>query len=257
MQSGAVSAPGLDAPEARGRKPEGPAVRALGVSRRYGFQWALRAVQFVVPQGACVALLGANGSGKTTLLKILASVLRPTRGTVEVLGSNVAKSPDSVRARVGLLAHATYLYEELTALENLKFAAAMYGLPTSQRLGAVEQALRSVGLEPLAEARVRTFSSGMKKRLALARATLHKPDLILLDEPYGALDTVGLEWVDGFLRSVRTRGATAIIATHHVARILPLSQQVLWLVEGRLAYDGAPEGFTAATTAAGMAWEER
>lgn len=245
---------GPEATMARASERQSPAVRAVRVSRRYGFLWALRGVEFVVPRGACVALLGANGSGKTTLLKIVGSVLKPTRGTMEVLGSDVTKSPDSVRARVGLLAHSTYLYEELTALENLKFAAAMYGLPAGQGLGAVQEALRSVGLEPVAGARVRTFSSGMKKRLAIARATLHEPDLILLDEPYGALDTGGLDWVDGFLRSVRARGATAVVATHHVARILPLSQQVLWLVEGRLSYDGPPEGFPAV---AGTAWEER
>lgn len=259
-RSGAPS--GVVAPERPDVGPDAVAVRARGVSRRYGFQWALRGVDFAVPRGSCVALLGANGSGKTTLLKVVATALKPTRGTVEVLGLDVTKSAHLVRPRVGLLSHQTYLYDDLTALENLRFAAAMYGLPGNMD-EAVERALRSVGLEDVGHARVRTFSSGMKRRLALARTTLHDPEVVLLDEPYGALDSEAARWVDEFLRGVRARGATAVVATHHVSRVLLLSQQVLWLVEGRLAYVGPPEGSPAGGAGraggrgAGMAWEER
>lgn len=231
------------------------AVRAQGLFRRYGFHWALRALDLSVPRGIRLAVIGANGSGKTTFLKIIATALRPTRGVVEVLGFDVTKSPDDVRRRVGLLSHYTYLYDDLTALENLRFAAAMYGVPGDD--GVLDSALGSVGLTRVRDARVRTFSSGMRKRLALARATLHGPDLLLLDEPYGALDSAGLRWVDGLLRSASERGATAIVATHHVERVLPLVERVVWLVEGRVAYDGVPEGLPPHGGDAAEVWEER
>ncbi len=232
-----------------------------GLFRRYGFHWALRDVSLEAPRGEVLAVIGANGSGKTTLLKTIATALRPTRGTVEVLGFDVAKSPDEIRRRVGLLSHYTYLYEELTALENLGFARAMYGLPGDRE--RLEEALRSVGLGRVGHAAVRTFSSGMKKRLALARATLHLPELVLLDEPYGALDAAGLTWVDRFLSSVREAGRTAIVATHHVERVLALCQRVVWLEKGAVTYEGGPEEVALRVAAAAEggkpapAWEER
>ncbi|MGH7544778.1 MAG: ABC transporter ATP-binding protein, partial [Gemmatimonadota bacterium] len=172
-------------------------MRARGVFRRYGFHWALRGVDLDAERGSIVALIGANGSGKTTLLKVIATGLKATRGSVEVMGFDVAKEPDEVRRRVGLLSHYSYLYDELTALENLRFAAEMYG--SDAGADALDGALRSVGLLPVRDAFVRTFSSGMKKRLALARASLHRPPVVLLDEPYGALDAAGLDWVDRLL----------------------------------------------------------
>lgn len=243
MSDGPLPSPSRTASQkvtAEVRESGAVALRVRGVFRRYGFHWALRGVDLTVARGSVLALIGPNGSGKTTLLKVIATGLRPTRGTVEVLGLDVARSPDEVRRRVGLLSHHTYLYEELTALENLRFAAAMYGVPNE--LGVLEAALRSVGLGRVGRAQVRTFSSGMKKRLALARAQLHGPDLVLLDEPYGALDTEGLAWVDRSLLSARGHGRTVIVATHHVERVLPLSQQVVWLAEGRVVYDGPPDG---------------
>ena len=238
-------------------RSDGPAaIRAKGLFRRYGFHWAVRGLDLIVPPGARLALIGANGSGKTTFLKMIATALRPTRGSVEVAGFDVTKSPDEVRRRVGLLSHQTYLYEELTALENLRFAAAMYGLRDGDD-ASLDGALRAVGLGRVRDAQVRTFSSGMKKRLALARANLHEPEVALLDEPYGALDAAGLQWVDRLLASMPARGATVIVATHHVERVLPLVERVVWLVEGRVAYDGPPADLPAgARTGAGV-WEER
>jgi heme exporter protein A len=231
-----------------------PALRARGVFRRYGFQWALRGVDLTVARGSITALIGANGSGKTTLLKIIATGLKPTRGAVEVMGFDVTESPDEVRRRVGLLSHYSYLYEELTALENLRFAAAMYGISAAE--AAADAALRSVGLLRVRDAYVRTFSSGMKKRLSLARANLHAPELVLLDEPYGALDAAGLEWVDRLLHTITERGATVIVATHHVERVLPLAQRVVWLAQGRIRYDGAPSGLPSGAAGSSEAWEE-
>lgn len=231
-----------------------PALRARGLFRRYGYHWALRGVELSVARGSILALIGANGSGKTTLLKIIATALKPTRGSVEVLGYDVTESPDEVRRRVGLLSHFSYLYEELTALENLRFAAAMYGVSTAE--DALDDALRSVGLLRVRDAYVRTFSSGMKKRLSLARATLHTPELVLLDEPYGALDAAGLEWVDRLLRTIPERGATVIVATHHVERVLPLVERVVWLAQGRVQYDGAPNALPGAAARSAEAWEE-
>lgn len=256
--SDASSPTSAPSPSPSAQEPSGggevAAVRARGIFRRYGYHWALRGVDLHVARGSIVALIGANGSGKTTLLKVIATGLKPTRGSVEVMGFDVAKDPDEVRRRVGLLSHYSYLYDELTALENLRFAAEMYGAGADGE--TLDGALRSVGLLRVRDAFVRTFSSGMKKRLALARASLHRPDLVLLDEPYGALDAAGLEWVDRLLRAVPERGATAIVATHHVERVLPLVGRVVWLAEGRVAYDGSPTGLPAGPRSVSEVWQE-
>ena len=251
--------PATPAPEVRvaAQEPatDKPVVRLRNVFRRYGYHWALRDVSLEVPRGAVVAVVGPNGSGKTTLLKVIATLLRPHRGSVELFGQDVAKRPEEVRRQVGLLSHHTYVYEELTARENLEFAAAMYGLGGAEVAARVDAALRSVGLAAAADRRVRTFSSGMRKRLALARATIHAPALVLLDEPYGALDADGRAWVDERVASFGTQGATAIVATHHVHRVLGLCREVVWLRAGRVAYRGEPEGLPREARRAGVAGE--
>jgi len=148
-----------------------------------------------------------------------------------------------VRARIGVLAHASGLYGELSALENLHFAARMYGLSLTDQtlLGRLTQA----GLRHAADARVRTFSQGMLQRLALMRATLHDPDLVLLDEPYTALDADGLALVDRFLMDLRAAGKTAVVATHLVERSLRHCDRAMVLSAGRAIYDGPPAGVPA------------
>ena len=223
-----------------------PAIQVAGLAKRYGHKWALRGIDLTVAAGESVALLGPNGSGKSTLLRILATAARPTFGEVRVCGIS-SNDNDAVRRHVGLLSDRPPLYNELTALENLKFAAAMYGMRASEE--DLRNALSAVGLGRAVSARVGTFSQGMAQRLSVARAALQDPDLVLLDEPYNALDADGLRLVDQLLARVRDAGKTAILATHHIAKGLALCDRVIALRGGRLAFDGPTARFAASPLA--------
>jgi heme exporter protein A len=198
-----------------------PAVATREVARLFGRSAALAGVSLEVERGRMVALLGPNGAGKTTLLRILATSLRPTYGTAHVDGIDVAERPELVRPRVAYLSHATGLYDELTATENLRFAATMLGRPNPAEAAA--HALAEVGLEADAGRRVRGFSAGMRRRLALGRLLIGAPSLILLDEPHAALDAEGAALVDRLLERWRTGGTTVLVATHQAERITRLA----------------------------------
>ena len=222
-----------------------PAIDARRISKRYPRVWALSAVDLRVECGEVIALLGPNGSGKSTLLRIVAGAARPTAGHVRISGESAGSAAS--RQRIGFLSHQMCLYDELTAQENLRFAATMYGLDSADDVAS--GALAAVGLSAVVDSQVRTFSSGMRKRLALARATLHDPEIVLLDEPYGALDLDGIEWVDRFVGGLSAAGKTAIIATHEAGRALALSGRAVALRDGRVVYDGPAASFEASTAA--------
>ncbi|NIR43385.1 MAG: ABC transporter ATP-binding protein [Gemmatimonadetes bacterium] len=222
-------------------------VEAREVSKRYARNWALKAVDLRVEGGELVSLLGPNGSGKSTLLRVLTGVTRPTYGSVELFGAP-PKTSNGKRQHLGVLPPQSYLYGELTALENLNFAAVMYGLKSHD--DELVEALAHVGLEQAADRQVRTFSSGMRKRLALARATLHDPELVLLDEPYGALDVEGIGWVDAFVGELREAGKTLVIATHEIGRALALCDRAVSLRGGRVVYDGPTSSYEGAVSGA-------
>ncbi|UCF19018.1 MAG: ABC transporter ATP-binding protein [Gemmatimonadota bacterium] len=227
--------------------PSAPVVDVRKVSKRYARTWALKNVDLTVRRGELVSLLGPNGSGKSTLLRILTAVTRPTYGDVRVFGA-APRDGDEVRRHFGILPAQTYLYGELTALENLRFAAVMYGLrPTKQLL---LDALAHVGLAHVPDAQVRTFSSGMRKRLALARATLHDPEFVMLDEPYGALDVEGIAWVDRFIIELRETNKTLVIATHEIGRALALCDRAVALRSGRIEFDGPTSEYRGAVSGA-------
>ena len=194
-----------------------PAVATREVARLFGRSAALAGVSLEVERGRMVALTGPNGAGKTTLLRILATSLRPTFGTAHVDGIDVAERPELVRPRVAYLSHATGLYDELTAAENLRFAATMLRRPNPARVAA--DALAEVGLSADADRRVRGFSAGMRRRLALGRLLLATPSLVLLDEPHAALDADGAALVDELLRRWRDGGATVLVASHQADRV--------------------------------------
>ena len=226
----------------RASEPErrAPAVETIGLGKRFGRTWALRDVSLSIGSGQVVGLVGPNGSGKSTLLRILASATRPTRGDARVFGTALSRG-ETLGEVVGFLSQQVGLYGELTALENLHFAAAMYGLATSE--SELLEALAEVGLTDVAHQRVRVFSGGMSKRLALARATLHRPRLILFDEPYSALDQTGARWLDSFFGAARAAGRTALIATHELARTARLCDRIIALEAGRVRFDGPPSAF--------------
>ncbi|MDQ3949495.1 MAG: ATP-binding cassette domain-containing protein, partial [Gemmatimonadota bacterium] len=163
-----------------------PAVELTEVAHRLGHRWALRGVSLRVESGEVLAIVGPNGSGKTTLLRVVGAALTPTRGSGRVFGRDLVDETDAVREVTGMLGHATGLYDDLSAAENLGFALQMYGEAPSA--ASIDRALEAVGMREHASERVRGLSSGMRRRIALARLLLRRPRLLLLDEPYNSLD---------------------------------------------------------------------
>lgn len=210
------------------------AIEAAGVWKFYGDFAALRDIAFTVAPGSCLALLGRNGAGKTTLLRIIAGLSRPERGRVSVFGAETRDV--ATRRLMGALGHGVSLYDELTALENLQLFARLYGLPEPKRV-AMEW-LERTGLDRVRDGRVREFSRGMRQRLAVARAFLHDPQALLLDEPFTALDDRAIALLQSLLRESVAEGRTIVISTHQLREALEMATHVALLVRGRLAYAG-------------------
>lgn len=221
---GAVGLPGIT-----------PAVETRGLVKWFGAHPALRGIDLRVAKGEILALFGPNGAGKSTLLRILAGLMRPTAGSAQVAGFEVSRDGDGVRRAIGVLAHGHQLYEALTGRENLLFAATMLGL--DRHAERVSEVLVKVGLEAAAEGLVRTFSSGMKRRLALAKLMLHEPKIMLLDEPFTNLDLQATKLLEEFLMASKTTGATILLATHNLTMGFALADRMAILRQGRLVFD--------------------
>lgn len=206
-----------------------------GVWKFYGDFPALRDISFSVEPGSCVALLGRNGAGKTTLLKILAGLSRPAKGHVKLFGQDATER--SSRASIGVLGHGIGIYEELSAIENLRLFAGLYGLPEPERR-AMEW-LERTGLERVKDGLVREFSRGMRQRLAVARAFLHNPRLLLLDEPFTALDDRAIAVLQTVLRDALAEGRTVLMSTHQLREALELASHVALINRGKLAFTGS------------------
>jgi len=213
------------------------AIDATDVARRFGASWVLRGVTLRVSAGEVVGLLGANGTGKSTLLRILATLLRPHAGALRVCGHDVVNAAADARAVVGYLGHAPGLYEDLTARENLLFAASMLHRHPRE----VEYALERVGLAGAAEARVHGFSSGMQRRLAIARLILVRPRLLLLDEPYSNLDAAGIELMNSLIVDWVAEGVAALVVLHELAPTASILDRTVTLVDGRIPVKPAAE----------------
>lgn len=215
-----------------------PGIETRDLARLFRRSPALAGVTMRVEAGSAVAVLGANGAGKSTLLRILATALRPSYGAALVDGIDVAERPEEIRPRVVLLPHANGLYDDLTAGENLAFAARLLGIPSPDRAGRIVAALERVQLTDVRDDRAGRFSAGMRRRLALGRLLLGHPRLVLLDEPYAALDADGMTLVDDLLDEWRTNGATVLVATHAAERLAPRIDGWMRLEHGLLAEIG-------------------
>jgi heme exporter protein A len=207
------------------------AARLHNVSRRYGRRWALVRVSYEVPAGSAVLLSGGNGAGKTTLLRVLATALKPTRGTLEIFGQPASQQTEVLRPRIGLVTHDSHLYEDLSAAENLYLACTLK--PDLER-ARVPGLLERVGLAGRAHSAVRTFSAGMRRRLCIARLLLRQPDLVLLDEPFGQLDPEGVTLTEQIIGELREARTTLVIATHDIDRGRALCDRRLHLAAGRV-----------------------
>jgi heme ABC exporter ATP-binding subunit CcmA len=209
------------------------ALRLVEVSRTFGRRRALHRVSLTAQAGTITALLGHNGAGKSTLLSIAATLLQPTSGSVTYGDCDAASGGAALRSRIGMLGHDLYLYAELTAAENLRFFAAVYGLDRIE--ARVDAALERAGLAARRDDIVAGFSRGMRQRLALERALIHEPRLLLLDEPFTGLDEAAREALRVRLRTAREAGAIVILTTHDTAAIERLTDAAVSLVDGRLA----------------------
>jgi heme ABC exporter ATP-binding subunit CcmA len=209
-----------------------PAVATSDLARLFGRSAALAGVSISVEMGRTIALLGPNGAGKTTLLRIIATSIRPSFGTLAVDGIDALRHPDLVRSRVAYLSHATGHYDDLTARENLVFAAQMLGWGPTEAMGVAADALDEVGLLTVAGDRVRTFSAGMRKRLSLARLLVTRPSLLLLDEPHAALDEDGMALVDRLIGRWHEAGITLLVASHQAERVASRADGALRLDAG-------------------------
>jgi heme exporter protein A len=199
---------------------EGPAVQVDNVSRRFGHRWVVRGVSMDVVPGEALMLVGGNGAGKTTLLRVMAGLLKPNRGTIHYSGA------------VGMVAHHTMMYDALTARENLTFFGRLHGLP---RDGRVDRLIDLLGLTHARDQRIATYSRGMLQRLAIARALLHEPDVLLLDEPLTGLDDAASHTVLDVIDELKRRGAALVIASHQLVELIGAVARVGYMVAGRLA----------------------
>jgi heme exporter protein A len=207
------------------------AVRKL--VKRFGLKTVLKGTDFSVEQGEFVALLGPNGAGKTTFLRILASLSRPTLGSVSIAGYTLPGQASSVRRRLGVVSHLPLLYGDLTAEENLHFYARMYDIDQAEK--RITEVLEMVGLAARRRDLVRTFSRGMQQRLAIGRAILHDPDVVLFDEPHTGLDQDACQMLDTVLREVAASGRTVVMTSHDLARVADLASRFDVLSRGVIA----------------------
>lgn len=204
-----------------------------GLVKTFGLMSVLRGLEFHVDRGEFVALVGPNGAGKTTFLRILASLSRPSMGEVRVAGYRLPAQAAAVRIRLGVVSHQPLLYGDLTAEENLNFYSRMYGVADPERrVGAV---IEMVGLKARRRDLVRKFSRGMQQRLAIGRAILHDPDVLLFDEPHTGLDQEAAAMLDTLLRDVAARGRTVVMTSHNLDRAADLAERIDILSKGVIA----------------------
>jgi ABC-type multidrug transport system ATPase subunit len=198
------------------------------VVRHFGRFAALRGITADFVAGQLYGLLGENGAGKSTLLRIIAGLLAPSRGSVQVLGSGNIRA---VAGRFGYMGHAPLLYDEMSAVENLEYFSALYGINDRARC---EDAIRTVGLDPALERRVGQYSQGMRQRISLARAIVHGPELLLLDEPFSNVDVRSAKQMTALLAKMRDAGTTIFVVTHQAALMDPVADECIVLDAGRL-----------------------
>jgi len=212
-------------------------ISARGLRKAFGSNLVLGGIDLDVRSGEAVALLGANGAGKTTLLRVAATLVRPTGGAIRVVGADCAREPEAARRQLGFLGHGSWLYEDLTASENLRFWATLGGV--SADAPALKAALAAVELDRWADERVRPFSAGMKRRLSIARLLIAQPKVLLLDEPFTGLDQRGAKWLEEHLQGFKGAGGAVLMSTHSFGRGFGVADRAAILCGGRIAADVA------------------
>ncbi len=206
-----------------------------GVDKSFGARWALRSISFSVAQAEIVALVGPNGAGKTTLLRILATLTRPSSGQIYIGKIPLAQHANSARAAIGFVGHQTFMYDDLTAEENLRLYARLYDL--TNVAASVHQVAARVGIENRLKDVTRTLSRGLQQRLTLARMLLHEPAVFLLDEPYTGLDKIAADMLDEIMLGAKHEGRAVLFSTHDLERGLAVCDRALIVRSGRIVHD--------------------
>jgi ABC-2 type transport system ATP-binding protein len=220
--------------------PDPVTIRTTGLGRRFGRAWAIRGVDLEVHRGEVLGLLGPNGAGKTTTVRMLTALIEPSEGSASVDGYDIRTEPEAVRSRVGILTETPGLYERLSAAANLDFFGRLYGLDAATRAERIERYLRLFSLWERRDESAGTFSKGMKQKLAIARALLHEPAVVFLDEPTAALDPEAAYIVREAIEGMRRSGRTIVLATHNLDEANRLCDRVAF-VRGALLRVDSPE----------------
>ena len=214
-----------------------------GIGKRFGYRAALEDVSCEIAEGEFLLLLGNNGAGKTTLLKILSTLMRPSSGLVTFRGRPFPAASASARRDLGVISHDSHSYPDLTALENLRVFGTLYRVPDLRRRSA--EVLEAARLEDVPDVPVRAFSSGMLKRLSIAKVMLYRPRVLLLDEPYSGLDMGSVELLDAFLQQFQAGGGTTVMVTHQFTGGIGMATRIAVLLRGRLVYNRSEQHVTA------------
>lgn len=210
-------------------------IEVSNLRKSYGSIDALRGVDLNVRTGEFLTLFGPNGAGKTTLLKILSTIIKPTSGKVSIGGLDISESHQDIRKKIGVISHKTFLYGDLTALENLIFYARMYELDEPDKRS--RELINEVGLKGREDHQVSTFSRGMEQRLSIARAIIHGPDIIFLDEPYSGLDQHASLMLANLLKKLHTSARTIIMTTHNISHGLEISDRIVIQLKGKIVFE--------------------
>ena len=212
-------------------------IEVQGLTKSFGNHLALRGVDIEVRQGEFVVIFGPNGAGKTTLIRVLATIMNPSSGKVFVKGLNLKNNAEEIRRRIGVVTHQTFLYSNLTAYENLEFYCRMYDVPSSKE--RIHEVVAMVEMMPRLHDRVGTLSRGMQQRLSIARSLLHKPDIMLLDEPETGLDQWAISVLREILQTEAKRKRAIVLTTHNLERGLELGNRLLILDKGKIVYQNS------------------
>ncbi len=215
---------------------QAPAIEVQGLTKSFGNRLVLKGIDLVVEEGESVVIFGPNGAGKTTLIRVLTTVMKPSSGKIMVDGLNLKDNAEEIRRRIGIVTHETFLYGNLTACENLEFYSRMYDVP--RRKERIQEVAAMVGMTSRLHDRVDTLSRGMQQRLSIARSILHKPSIMLLDEPEVGLDQQAISMLWEILRKEDEGKYSIILTTHNLERGLELGDRLLILHRGKIVYQG-------------------
>ena len=215
------------------------AIAVTGLTKSFGNLYALRNLSFSLNKGEFLTIFGPNGAGKTTLIRILSTLTKASSGEIEIADFSFENDSEKIRRQIGVIAHQTFLYENLTAEENLRFYGRLYDVENLPQ--KIETLLSEVGLELRKKDFVRTFSRGMQQRLAIARAMLHEPSILLLDEPYTGLDQHASEMLTNWLKRLRSAEQTILMVTHDLEQGMELADRIAVLVKGKLVLNQAQQ----------------